>query len=202
MKHQHLLDLLKSPEFNRLALESVSQGSDPSTRWWDLHMACVEREVEMTIWTTAQYMKLLFETYPTEVKSIKLKVGTEVDDGEEEIKNDLYINERFCSDYYNEFEDLDPSFLEVLEERDDAKVFNDAIDVIGETATSHVLRLIDKIQAAFEHEFTSTAQIDAMLAEHAPFVRSWADAQLLAQVAKDNNNPDRIVSGPGGFTKL
>lgn len=202
MKHQQLLDLLRSPEFNRLALDSVSQEANPDTRWWDLHVACVERQAEMSIWTTAQYIKLLFETYPTEIKRIRLELSVEKEDDEMVPKNDLFINERFCAEHYNEFEDEDEAFLEVIQECDDAQVFDEAISVIGETITSHVEGSKHKILAAFKESFMSPGQVDTMLAQHAPFVKAWADAQLLGQVAKSNQNPDRVMSCPAGITKL
>ena len=202
MNLDQLQELLASTEFNRLPMEQALADASNDDRWWQLHDLLVEKEAQVAIWTAGQHARLLFETYGTAIDRIKVDIETETNSGELYINHRLAINDVYCDDDYNEFEDEDAEFLDLLDERDERTVFNEAVHALNDIASSHMISCLGRVQAAFKEPLRSLADVDAMLTKHAPYVRAWVNAQRLSDVASQAASPDRSISGPASHHKM
>jgi hypothetical protein len=183
MKLDDLNEILDDTAFNRWPLEQTQAAAAPDDKWWQVHDRLVENEVEVTLWTAAQFVALLFETYPNVIKTVQPGVSVDVDRDQRFADHRLLVNGVYCDPDYNEFEDEDGDFLGQVDDVDESRVFNAAVSALNDLVSSHLLGKIEEIDSRISTKFTSAAQAQRMAADHAPAIRAWVDSARLADLA-------------------
>ena len=170
-----LTTITSSKAYNQLPL-AVAARSDKA-HWWQMHEAVSEAGARLQVWEAAQYIALLFDTYPGLVNSVRLSLNLHDEQGEVYADNYTYINEVVAHDQAT---DLLVDEIDAIEAIDDARVLWAAVDALNDVATLQLASHIEMLRSAFGRKITSAEQARAVAQEMGGEMTACIEAEILA----------------------
>lgn len=193
ISREELKEIIRSPEYQGLPTTLAHQNA-VGAPWWRMLDKLKVEAAKATIWEGCQIIATLFDTYGKSIESVKLDINVEHDRKDTYMTTSVYINDEHCFDGRMELEE---DVLDFCDEIDSQETLNWAVGELDSLGNINLLSEIDRIDTAFEEQFTSAEQARKVARDVAAEIDSWFTKKLLErQVQEKIGAPEVKKGGP------
>lgn len=169
--------ITQSKTYNQLPL-TLAQRKE-GAKWWQMQEAVSEESARLQVWEAAQYIALLFDTYPGLIQDVRLSLNLADENGAMYADNYTYINDESAHD---QAPNLLSDERDAIDEIDDARVLWAVVDTLNDVATMQLAAHVEILREAFGRKITSAEQARQIGRELGGAMAAHIEAEVLEQV--------------------